>query len=166
MLTAVTAILDRDLRALRRELEAYPDERDLWKLPPGISNSAGTLALHLAGNLQHYLGAKLADTGYLRDRPREFAVRDLPRAEILREVEAARRAVALVARCQLDVEAEYPEVVGEVRVITGEFLVQIVAHFTFHLGQIDYHRRVVTGQSEGVGAVRVAELGTARPEAG
>ncbi len=162
LVAAVTAILDRDLRTLRRELEAYPDERDIWRLAPGLSNSAGTLALHLAGNLQHYLGAKLGNTGYVRDRAREFAIRDVPRAAILREVEAAHRAVEIVAGRQIDVEAEFPEPVGNVTVVTGEFLVHSVAHFTFHLGQLDYHRRVVTGQTEGVGAVRVPELGTAK----
>lgn len=160
LVAAVTAILDRDLRTLRRELEAYPDERDIWRLPPGLSNSAGTLALHLAGNLQHYFGGKLAGTGYLRDRAEEFAARDVPRAAILEEIEAARRAVQSVTGQPLDLEANYPELIGGLRVNTGEYLVHLVAHFGYHLGQIDYHRRVVTGQSGGVGAVRVAELAT------
>lgn len=162
---AVAAVLDRDLRALAREIEAYPDERDLWRLPPGLPNSAGTLALHLAGNLEHYLGARLAGTGYRRDRPAEFADRDVPRAEILRRIEAARTAVRAMAE-RVDAStltADYPESVGGVRVVAGDFLVHLVAHFAYHLGQIDYHRRIVTGDGHGVNPVRVAELDTVRP---
>lgn len=164
---AVTAILDRDLRTLARELEAYADERDLWRLPPGIANSAGTLALHLTGNLRHYFGTCLGDTGYRRDRPAEFAERDVPRDELLRRIEAAREAVrAAAARTTEEQLAEdFPEVVGGVRVNTAEYLVHLVAHFAYHLGQLDYHRRVVTGDSRGLDAVRVAEVGTARPVA-
>jgi len=163
---AITAILDRDLRALRREIEAYPDERRLWELVPGVSNSAGTLSLHLAGNLQHYLGAQLGGTGYVRDRPAEFARRDVPRAELLSQIEAARRAVN-TGLSRLDpsaLEREYPEMIRGVRIQTGEHLVHLVAHFAYHLGQIDYHRRMVTGDGRTVDAVRVTELGTARAE--
>src|SRR2546428_10628478 len=89
MLTTWTAaILRRDLGALRREIEAYADERDIWRVAPGISNCAGTLALHLAGNIQLFVGAVLGGTGYVRDRDAEFARRDVPRAELLRESDA------------------------------------------------------------------------------
>jgi uncharacterized damage-inducible protein DinB len=162
LLASVASILDRDLGTLRRELEAYPDERDIWRLPPGVTNSAGTLALHLAGNLQHFLGATLGGTGYVRNRPAEFATRDLLRAAILQEVEAARAAVRLVADQAVELDADYPEVIGGVKVNTGDYLVHLVSHFAYHLGQIDYHRRVVTGQTNGVGAVRVLELATAQ----
>jgi hypothetical protein len=165
LVAAVAAILDRDLQALAREVSAYPDERALWETPPGITNSAGTLALHLAGNVRHYLGAKLGGTGYVRDRPAEFAARDVPRATILAQIEAARAAVhAAAARATDGGQAEdFPEVVGGVRVATGEYLIHLVSHFAFHLGQLDYHRRVVTRQTRGVDAVRAAELSTARP---
>ena len=73
----IAGILARDLRALRREIESFGDESDVWRVPPGISNSAGTLALHLAGNIQYYIGTVLGGTGYLRDRDAEFALRDV-----------------------------------------------------------------------------------------
>src|SRR3989442_9068567 len=91
--TCIAAILRRDLGALRREIEAYADDRDLWRVAPGISNCAGTLALHLAGNIQFFIGAVLGGTGYVRDRDAEFARRDIPRAELLREIDAALAAV-------------------------------------------------------------------------
>jgi uncharacterized damage-inducible protein DinB len=165
LVAAVAAMLDRDLQALAREVAAYPDERMLWETPPGITNSGGTLAVHLAGNIRHYVGAKLGDTGYVRDRPAEFASRDVPRATILAQIEEARAAVRAAAARTTDdrLEDDYPEVIAGVRVATGEYLVHLVSHFAYHLGQLDYHRRVVTRQTGGVNAVRTVELGTARP---
>jgi hypothetical protein len=162
---AIAAILDRDLQALRREVEAYPDDRSLWQRVPGIINTAGTLALHLTGNLQHYVGAQLGGTGYVRDRPAEFARRDVPRAELLREIDAARSAVraGLAHLPDARLAADYPETIAGVRVATGEYLVHLATHFAYHLGQLDYHRRVVTGNESGIGAVRPAELSSVRP---
>ena len=164
ILPSVIAILDRDLRALRREIEAYPDEDSLWLQPAGVPNSAGTLALHLAGNVQHYLGARLGGTGYVRDRPAEFARRNVPRSEIVQQIEAARTSLAAITSRlgESDLTQDFPEVIGNLRIQTGEYLVHLVSHFTFHLGQIDYHRRIVTGQTHGIGAVRAAELPSGR----
>jgi hypothetical protein len=162
---AVAAILDRDLQALRREVEGYPEERSLWQAVPGIINTAGTLVLHLTGNLQHYLGARLGGTGYVRDRAAEFARRDVPRAELLREIDAARSAVSagLGKLSDGQLAADYPEAIAGVRVATGEYLVHLTTHFAYHLGQLDYHRRVITGNESGVGAMRPAELSSVRP---
>jgi hypothetical protein len=166
MLTsAIGSILSRDLDALRREVEAYPEGDELWRALPGVANPGGTLALHLAGNLQHYFGAHLAGTGYVRDRPAEFARRDLSRAELLREIEAARAAVktALARLSPAQLTAEFPETIAGAKVTTGEYLVHLTTHFTYHLGQVDYHRRMVSGSSTVVGAVRPTELSSARP---
>ena len=164
LLQSVAAILDRDLRTLSREVEAYPDDRTLWQQVPGISNVAGTLVLHLAGNLQHYIGARLGRTGYVRDRAAEFARRDVPRSELLGQIEAARAAVkaALSGAVALDLDAEFPETIAGKRVATGDYLVHLTAHFTYHLGQIDYHRRAVTGSAFAVDAIRPTELSSAR----
>ena len=163
--TSVAAILARDLRALRREVEAYPDERQLWQSVPGLPNSCGTLVLHLAGNLRHFVGARLGGTDYVRDRAAEFARRDVPRAELLREIAEAERAVErLASRGDAALPAAYPDAVGGHRFATDDWLVHLATHLAFHLGQADYHRRAVTGQPRGVGAMAVAELATARPE--
>ena len=160
----LAAMLDRDLRTLRRELEAYPDERQIWQQVPGLSNTAGTLALHLAGNLQHYVGARWGGTGYVRDRDAEFARREVPRAELIAGIERARAAVAagLGAVGADELDAEYPELIWGCRSRTGDFLVHTAVHLAYHLGQVDAHRRVVTGNAEGVGAVKPTELGSAR----
>ena len=161
----IAAILDRDLRALRRELEAYPDERQIWQEVPGLPNSGGTLALHLAGNLQHYIGALWGGTGYVRNRDAEFARRGVSRAELVAEVERARAAVA-AALPRVSAEAlgqDFPEPIADRHIRTDEYLVHLCAHFTYHLGQLDSHRRIVTGTSDSVGALKPVELGSARP---
>lgn len=162
--SAIGAILDRDLSALRREVEAYHDERALWRAVPGLPNAGGTLVLHLAGNLQHYFGAQLADTGYVRDRAAEFARRDVPRSELVREIEAARAAVkaGLARLTEPQLRADFPEAIGGTRLATGEYLVHLTVHFAYHLGQLDYHRRVVTENETAVGAMRPGELSSAR----
>lgn len=165
LLAYVAAVLDRDLRTLTREIAAYADERDLWRMAPGVPNSAGTLALHLAGNIQHYLGARLGGTAYVRDRAAEFAERGVPRAELLARIEAARAAVRAAAAAELDISADFPEIISDARIVTEDYLLHLCTHFAFHLGQLDYHRRFVTGDAAGVGAVRPGELGSARPAA-
>jgi hypothetical protein len=161
----VAAILDRDLRTVRRELEAYPDERQIWQAVPGLPNSGGTLALHLAGNLQHYIGARLGGTGYVRNRDAEFSRRDVPRSELVAEIERARTAVAAtLPRLPAEaLEQDYPEPIMNARIRADEYLVHLCAHFAYHLGQLDSHRRLVTGNPAGVGALRPLELGSARP---
>jgi hypothetical protein len=164
MKAAIGSILDRDLDTLRREIEAYSNEKELWQSAPGISNTAGTLALHLTGNLQHYFGARLGGTGYVRDRAAEFARRDVPRAELLKEVEAARRAVhaGLTQLSAAQLAGEFPEAIAEIRLTTAEYLIHLTTHFAYHLGQLDYHRRMVTASKVVVGAMRPAALSSAR----
>jgi uncharacterized damage-inducible protein DinB len=150
----------RELRALRREIEAYSDEPLLWETRGGITNSAGNLALHLCGNLQHFVGARLGDTGYVRDRDAEFARRNVSRSEILAEIDAA---IAAVHRGferinDNDLSKQFPESIAKMTVTTGEWLTHLVAHLGYHVGQIDYHRRMVTGDTTTLDVVSVREL--------
>ena len=156
----LSRVLVRDLRTLAAELDAYPDDTSVWACPPGIPNSAGTLVLHLAGNLRHFIGARLGGSGYVRDRAAEFAERALTRTELRARVDTAAREVR-DALARLDphrMAEEYPDPIGGTRLPTGRFLLHLVAHTGYHLGQIDYHRRVATGDARGVGAVPVAAL--------
>ena len=157
-------VISRELRALARELQAYPDDASVWRTFPGVVNSAGTLALHLAGNVQHYVGAKLGGTGYQRDRPAEFARRDVPRGDLLKEIERAIAAAetTLPQVSETALAADFPEAVGGRTIRTDEFLVHVAMHLGWHLGQVDYHRRMVTGEAGKIGAVAVTELATAR----
>jgi len=156
----VEAMLLRELAAVRRTIEAYPDDASVWALPAGLPNAGGTLVLHLAGNLQHYVGARLGGTGYRRDRDAEFSRRDVPRAVLLEEVDAAIAAVerTLPVLPESMLSQPYPEPVAGQVPTTGDFLVHLAAHLAYHLGQLDYHRRVVTGDRHGVGALSAAAL--------
>jgi len=158
--SAVHAVLTRELYALRRAVEAYPDDASLWRFVPGLPNSGGTLALHLAGNLQHFVGAVLGGTGYRRDRDAEFARRDLPRTVLLAEIDTTLAAVdrGMGAVPDDSLGAPYPEPIAGRTVATGDWLVHLAAHLAYHLGQVDYHRRAVTGDARSIGAVAVAEL--------
>ncbi|MGH7645041.1 MAG: DinB family protein [Gemmatimonadales bacterium] len=158
--TALARIIARDLRALRREVEAYGDERDLWRVVPGITNSGGTLALHLTGNLQHFIGTVLGGTGYVRDRAAEFARRDVPRNELLRHIDETVAAVerTLAALGDDALARPFPQPPGGADVSTRAFLLHLATHLTYHLGQIDYHRRMLTGQAGQIRAVAVDEL--------
>ena len=161
--TWIAGILVRDLQALRREVESFADERDLWRVPPGISNSAGTLALHLAGNIRHYIGAVLGGTGYVRDRDAEFALRDVPRTDLLADIDAALVAVerGMARVSDADLTMPYPDPPRGLAVTTRDYLIHLVTHFTYHLGQVDYHRRLLTGQPGRIQAVAFQELMTA-----
>jgi len=165
--THLHAVLLRDLRGLRRELDAYPDDDAVWETPPGISNSCGTLVLHLVGNLRTYVGHVLGGVAYERDRPREFAARGLPRDELRRDLDATIDAVnRTLPRLTGEVLAgEFPLAIGAVRVTTQDFLMHCAVHLGYHLGQVDYHRRLTTGSTATVATVAPAELATARPTA-
>jgi hypothetical protein len=85
----IETMLLRELEGFEREVSLYPDDESLWKTLPGITNSAGNLAMHVAGNLQHYIGTVLGGTGYLRNRDAEFARRSGTRAEVVSELRKA-----------------------------------------------------------------------------
>ncbi len=158
-------LVTRELRALGREIQSFPDDDALWQTPPGVTNSAGTLALHLVGNLQHYFGATLGGTSYRRDRQAEFSLRGVSREELAREVDQAIAAVEqTLPKVTSDVlDADFPEAVGGQTLRTEEFLLHLATHLSYHLGQLDYHRRLVTGETGQIGTVSVKELTTARP---
>ncbi len=163
--TWLKRVILRDLNSLRDELRAYVDEADLWARPAGIPNSGGTLMLHLAGNLRHFIGAQLGASGYVRDRDAEFAGQPVPRAElddrIAQAIAAVERTLASLPDDALD--AEYPLVVGGVRIPAGLFLTHLATHLAYHLGQVDYHRRAVTADASGVGAQSIPALISVRP---
>lgn len=163
----IGGILLRDLAAVRREIAAYERDSDIWLMDPAIPNSAGTLALHLAGNLRHYIGRVLGGSDYVRDRDAEFSARDLARAEVFERLDAARDDIARVmpALTEAQLAVTYPEPAGGRRVSTADMLMHLAVHLTYHLGQIDYHRRLLGRSTRPVGAVALAELRSATPAA-
>lgn len=157
----ITNVITRELKALRREIETYPSEDELWDIRPGITNPGGNLALHLAGNIQYFIGNVLGENGYVRNREAEFADKDVPRAELLREIDNAIAAVetGMSRITEADLAKPYPEAVGGIRSTTGAFLAHFATHLAYHLGQVDYHRRILTGESKTVKTVALTELG-------
>lgn len=113
LVTALKILFNRDLNKLYQDIEAYQNEQALWRIAPGISNSAGNLCLHMLGNLDTYIGAEIAHTGYIRDRDREFSAQHIPRAELLAGVTATRRMVeaALTSMPDALLATQYPVVV-------------------------------------------------------
>jgi hypothetical protein len=139
-------LYERDLGKLKAEIELYSDDADLWKTGGDITNSGGNLCLHLIGNLRHFLGAVLGDSGYVRDRDLEFSSGLVPRADLLAGIDSA--AVDVVSTLERlsgdDFENTYPlEVFGR-PMTTGYFLTHLATHLNYHLGQINYHRRMLS----------------------
>ena len=161
----IERLLVRELETVKREIAAVPDDGMLWATVPGVTNSLGNLTLHVCGNLCHFVGAKLGATGYVRNRDAEFSSRDGSRVELLRRLDetiaAVRQSLSVLRDGNLI--RPYPEAVGgKYHVVTGDFLVHLATHLAYHVGQIDYLRRTLTGSSTSVGAIGTGEMATAR----
>ena len=145
LIHTLKTLFRRELEKLKKEIASYKDETKLWALEKGIANSAGNLCLHLIGNLNNYIGKELGGTGYIRNRDLEFSQKDIPRLELLNKIDET----ILVVENALDkltiqqLEEEYPAPVFDYTMTTGFFLVHLTAHLTYHLGQINYHRRLL-----------------------
>lgn len=142
----LSVIFERDLLKLKEEITAYNDESSLWVMKQGISNSAGNLCLHLIGNLNHFIGATLGHTGYVRERDKEFSMKNIPRAEMLASIDAVALTVTTTLNnlTGVDLEKDFPlEKHGQI-VKTGPMLLHLLSHLSYHLGQINYHRRLLT----------------------
>jgi uncharacterized damage-inducible protein DinB len=139
-------IYERDLNKLKTEIEQFENEADLWKTSGTVTNSAGNLCQHLSGNLQHFFGAVLGDSGYVRDRDAEFAAQNTKRADLLADIDAALESVksTLAKLTEEDFKKTYPVEVFGKPMTTGSFLTHLTTHFNYHLGQINYHRRLLT----------------------
>jgi len=153
--------LTRELEALAREVELFPDDDALWRTLPGVTNSAGNLALHACGNLRHFVGGVLGKSGYVRKRDAEFGARSGRRDEVARQVrETAGVVSSVLARLAPGVlDAPYPEAHDGVRLPCRTFLLHLCTHLAFHLGQAGYLRRALTGDSRTSGAISLRELG-------
>jgi uncharacterized damage-inducible protein DinB len=146
----LTEIYSRDLATLRGEVERYENEQDLWTLRGNIANSGGNLALHIAGNLRHFIGAVLGGDGYVRNRDAEFSARGVSREAIIAEIDAAADCIKKVIPNLTpdDFAKIYPiEVFGR-PMTTAFFLTHLATHLNYHLGQLNYHRRLLSGPQQ------------------
>ena len=145
LVKTLKSLFYRDLNRLKTEIASYSKEENIWIVDQSIANSAGNLCLHLIGNLQTYIGAEIGKTGYIRNREAEFALRDIPRTVLLDGIDDTIRVVdqALDKMEEDDLAAKYPILVFDEMTTTEYLLVHLTTHLTYHLGQINYHRRLL-----------------------
>lgn len=152
----LAALFARDLARLIQELGAFPDSASVWKTAPGVTNAAGTLALHLEGGLRHFIGWHLGKIQYKRDRPLEFSARGVAQSELIARLESVREMVpkVIAGLSESELDADFPEVVLDKPLSTRQWLIHLNGHLNYHLGQVDYLRRFATGN----GAIDLAGL--------
>jgi uncharacterized damage-inducible protein DinB len=145
LIETLKKLFNRDLNKLRSEIELYKDEKKIWYIEESIANSAGNLCLHLVGNLNHFIGAEIGKTGYVRVRELEFSSKDISKMELISKVEETIKVVdsSLDKLKEEDLEKEYPLLVFDKKTSTEYLLVHLSSHLTYHLGQINYHRRLL-----------------------
>ena len=151
LIKILAELYERDLAKLKSEIEQYSNAADLWLTDGDVANSAGNLTLHIVGNLNHFLGGVLGGSGYVRDRDLEFSARDVPREDLVAAIDETRAVLkeTFEKLSEDHLAAEYPiQVFGE-PMKTGYFLVHLATHLNYHLGQVNYHRRLLSKQFKG-----------------
>ena len=145
IVNSIKSIFIRDLSKLKGEIESYPDENSIWEIRSDINNSAGNLTLHLIGNLNTYIGAELNKTGYIRNRELEFTRKNVPRVQLIQSIEATISVIenVLDQLSVTDLKKEYPTLIWEKKTSTEYVLIHLTTHLAYHLGQINYHRRLL-----------------------
>ncbi len=140
----LSQLFARDFETLESEIFAYSKEENLWIKESGINNSGGNLGLHLAGNIEHFLGAVLNKSDYVRDREFEFDGK-VDREELIARIRSARQSIraTLDNITSEDLEKTYPLQPFGFEMNTEYFLIHLYSHFSYHLGQINYHRRLL-----------------------
>jgi len=144
----INFIMQRDLDKLLQELKSYTQEPEMWQVVPGTTNSAGNLALHLCGNLRWFVGSVIGKSGYVRDREKEFADKNITLQKLENMITSCKHEVndALNGLAVEELEKEFPHDVSGQKRSTGFLLLHLVSHFNYHLGQINYHRRMICAQ--------------------
>lgn len=145
MLEDIIKIFLRDLDKLKLEIESFNMEENIWKTEGNIKNSSGNLCLHLIGNLNTYIGKNLGGTNYLRDREAEFTSKDIPKQKLIMDIDDLKNVLedTFSKLKKEDLERLYPENTLGYEMTTNFFLIHLAVHLGYHLGQINYLRRVL-----------------------
>ncbi len=141
----ITNFFERDLDKLKEEINLFNNEQDIWKVKEGITNSAGNLTTHLLGNLNHFIGKTLGHTDYVRQRDEEFSVKNIPREKLISDINSVKETIknTLHNLSEEDLQKEFPVKIQEQTFTTQNILIFLLAHFNYHLGQVNYLRRMV-----------------------
>jgi hypothetical protein len=135
------------LDKLKEELLAYDDENTMWIVEKNIKNSSGNLAQHLVGNLKTFVGKFMGQIPYHREREREFNERQFDRATLLLLIDETKEAISksLTGKDESFFAQPFPKeaVVIKEDQTNGFMLTHLYAHLNYHLGQINYHRRLL-----------------------
>ena len=138
-------LFERDIQRVKTEIESYKNEENMWKLDGEILNSAGNLCLHLIGNLNHFIGAEIGKTGYIRERELEFSQKNIPRQELIEKLEQVTKivddSIESLSEEELHQLSTSPKFAEKQTVLF--LLLHLHAHLNYHLGQINYHRRLL-----------------------
>ena len=143
MIDSLINSFDRNLEMCKSELNAFSDEDNIWKITHHLNNSSGNLALHIAGNLQHFFGAVIGKDDYIRDRNAEFELTDVPKEKIIQELEKAKISIrkTLENISPEELKMKFPINVLNQNWTTEQFFIFLHGHLSYHLGQINYLRR-------------------------
>ncbi len=142
---ALIEIFERDLNKLKIEISSYSDESKLWIIEKNIKNSAGNLCLHLMGNLNQFICGVIGKSGYVRNRDAEFSDKNIPKKLLLKSIDDSIEDIKTILNSMGDEEFQsiYPIEVFSKKMTTEFFLIHLATHLNYHLGQINYHRRII-----------------------
>lgn len=141
----IIIFFENDVNKLATEISLFKDEKSLWETKEGITNSAGNLALHLIGNLNHFIGATLGNTNYVRKRDEEFSLKNIPRDKLISGINEVKEIIknTLSKLSQEELQKDFPIKIRDEVFSTQSMLVYLLAHLNYHLGQINYLRRMM-----------------------
>ncbi|MGN6342606.1 MAG: DinB family protein [Ginsengibacter sp.] len=141
----ITNFFERDLDKLKEEISLFKNEDDIWKIKDGITNSAGNLTMHLLGNLNHFIGKTLGHTDYVRKRDEEFSLKNISREKLISDINSLKEVIkiSLSNLSDEDLKKEFPVKIQEQTFTTQNMLIYLLAHFNYHLGQVNYLRRML-----------------------
>jgi len=145
LLDNLKTLFIRDLKRVKKEIESYQDERNLWIVDKAISNSGGNLCLHMIGNLKTFIGVGLSKTDYIRKRDLEFSSKNIPRTELIKQLEETMAVVnnSLTNLNPDQLQANFPIKIWDKPTEMEFTLLHLLTHLNYHLGQINYHRRML-----------------------
>ena len=136
---------ERDISKLIEEINLFKNEEDLWRTASSVKNSCGNLVLHIIGGMNYLIGTTLAHTEYVRDRDQEFIQKNVERKELVAKLEELITMInqTLNSLTPEQMENEYPIFFDKPKTSVSYVLVQLLAHLNYHLGQVNYLRRIL-----------------------